>query len=136
MSVQVIFPQNRLPLMSNSMSDLSSQNDRAMHRHVVGGNVDVYDSLRDIYLGRLVNIHTQGLMLVGDVPLEEDRLYELDMHIPGDNNSIQVIRVGVDCLWTRAADQDDKHWTGFSIIDSTPHAAEVISRLIQSWEQF
>jgi hypothetical protein len=119
------------------MSDLSSQNyDRALDRHVVSGNVDVYDSMRDIYLGRLVNIHSQGLMLVGDVPLEEDRLYELDMHILDENNVKQVIRVGVDCLWTRAADENGKHWTGFNIIDSTPHAAEVIHHLIKSWEAF
>jgi hypothetical protein len=117
------------------MSDISSQNyDRAMHRHVAGSNVDVYDSLRDMYLGRLVNIHGQGLMVVGDVPLEEDRLYELDMHIWDKNNDRQVIRVGVDCLWTRAADENGKHWTGFNIIDSSPHATTVIQSLIQSWE--
>ena len=119
------------------MSDLSPQDyDRSMHRHVVSGDVDVYDSMRDIYLGRLVNIHTQGLMVVGDVPLEEDRLYELDMHILEENNAKQVIRIGVDCLWTRAADENGKHWTGFNIIDSTPQAADVIHELIQSWEKF
>ena len=118
------------------MSDLSPQNyDRVMHRHVVGGDVDVYDSMRDVYLGRLVNIHTQGLMVVGDVPLEEDRLYELDMHMLDENNLKQVIRIGVDCLWTRAADENGKHWTGFNIIDSNPRAAEVIQKLIQSWEK-
>ncbi|MFO1388907.1 PilZ domain-containing protein [Cellvibrio sp.] len=116
------------------MSDLSPQNcDRSLHRHLISGDVDVYDSLRDIYLGRLVNIHTQGLMLVGDVPLEEDRLYELDMHIPDEQNNKKVLRVGVDCLWTRAADQNGKHWTGFSIIDLTPHAMEEIHKLIQRW---
>ena len=119
------------------MNDLSPQDyDRSMHRHVVSGDVDVYDSMRDIYLGRLVNIHTQGLMVVGDVPLEEDRLYELDMHILDENNAKQVIRIGVDCLWTRAADENGKHWTGFNIIDSTPQAADVIHELIQSWEKF
>lgn len=119
------------------MSDLSSENyDRAMHRHILHGDIDVYDALRDVYLGRLVNIHTQGLMLVGDVPLEEDRLYELDVHLSGEGCNKQVVRIGVDCLWTRAADQNGKHWTGFSIIDSTPHAAEEIHKLIQLWGQF
>lgn len=116
------------------MSDLSPQNcDRGLHRHLISGDVDVYDSLRDIYLGRLVNIHTQGLMLVGDVALEEDRLYELDMHIPDEPNGKKVLRIGVDCLWTRAADQNGKHWTGFSIIDLTPQTTEEIYKLIQSW---
>lgn len=116
------------------MSELSvNNNDRGMHRHIISGAVDVYDSLRDIYLGRLVNIHTQGLMIVGDVPLEEDRLYELDMHIPHENSGEHIFRLGVDCLWTRSADQSGKHWTGFSIIDSTPHAMEEIHKLIASW---
>lgn len=116
------------------MSDLSvNNNDRGMHRHVISGAVDVYDSLRDVYLGRLVNIHTQGLMIVGDVPLEEDRLYELDMHIPTADSAEHILRLGVDCLWTRSADQNGKHWTGFSIIDSTPHAMDEIHKLIASW---
>jgi hypothetical protein len=72
-------------------------------------------------------------MLVGDVPLEEDRLYELDMHIPDEQNGKQVLRVGVDCLWTRAADQNGKHWTGFSIIDLTPQAMDEIHQLILRW---
>ena len=119
------------------MSDLSSQNyDRALHRHTLNGDIDVYDALRDVYLGRLVNIHTQGLMLVGDVSLDEDRLYELDLHLPSESDNKQVVRIGVDCLWARAADQNGKHWTGFSIIDSTPQAAEEIHKLIQSWGQF
>lgn len=116
------------------MSDLSPQNyDRAHHRYPISGDIDVYDGLRDIYIGRLVNIHTQGLMVVGDVPMEEDRLYELDLHLPDAASAKHVLRVGVDCLWTRDADQNGKHWTGFSIIDSTPHVIDEIHKLIQSW---
>lgn len=118
------------------MNDLSSQNyDRALPRHSIGGDIDVYDALRDIYLGRLVNIHSKGLMLVGDVLLEEDHLYGLDMHIPTADGNKQVVHIGVDCLWSRPADQNGKHWTGFSIIDSTPLVAEEINKLIQSWGQ-
>jgi len=118
------------------MSDLSAySNDRSLHRHVINGDVDVYDSLRDVYLGRLVNIHTQGLMIVGDIAVEEDRLYELDMHLPGPPDRA-VFRIGVDCLWTRAADQNGKRWTGFSIIDATPQAVEEIRKLIESWGEF
>ena len=54
------------------MSDLGSSNDRTLERHCIQGDVDVYDSLRDVYLGRLVNIHIEGLMIVGDLELEED----------------------------------------------------------------
>ena len=116
------------------MSDLSAHsNDRSLYRHPINGDIDVYDSLRDVYVGRLVNIHVQGLMLVGDIHLEEDRLYELDMHVPTADGQKQVLRVGVDCLWARAADQNGKHWTGFSIIDVTPQTIEEIRKIIETW---
>lgn len=105
-------------------------NDRSLERHVINCNVDVYDSLRDIYLGRLVNVHGKGLMIVGDIALEEDKLYEVDMHMPVDN---KVLCLSVDCLWTRPADQESKHWTGFNIIDASPSDVEEIRKLIALW---
>jgi hypothetical protein len=118
------------------MSDLSSyRQDRENHRHLIHADVDVYDRLRDIYLGRLVNIHSHGLMIVGDVALTEDRLYELDMHIPATNNQKQLIKLGVDCLWVREADQQGKYWAGLSLIDVTPESAEEIRKLILCWGQ-
>jgi hypothetical protein len=112
------------------MSDKSA-NDRALERHGISSDVDVYDSLRDVYLGRLVNIHIQGLMIIGDVPLEEDRLYKLDLHLPEFVNERNSIHVGVDCLWTRNADYNGKHWAGFTIIDISPQGAEDIRSLIE-----
>jgi hypothetical protein len=108
----------------------SNSHDRLLVRHLVDCDVDVYDSLRDLYIGRLVNIHQSGLMTVGDTLLQEDHLYKLDMHLPLDN---KVMRLGVDCLWTREADQYKKYWTGFGIIDVSPAASEEIRKLIDIW---
>jgi hypothetical protein len=114
----------------------SLQNDRSLERHFIMGDIDVYDGLRDLYIGRLVNIHAQGLMIVGELLLEEDNLYEIDIHLPEWNSAPgSVLRLGVDCLWTRSADQDDKHWMGFSIIDASPHVAEEIRHLVEHWAQ-
>lgn len=103
---------------------------RSLERHGVNDAVDVYDSLRDVYLGRLVNIHGKGLMLMGDQPMEEDKLYQLDLHLPQPINSHQTIHMGVDCLWTRAAGYNGKHWAGFTIIDISSSASEDIDALI------
>lgn len=108
----------------------SKEHDRELERHNINGDVDVYDSLRDLYVGRLVNIHTQGLMVMGDLALEEDRLYTLDLHLPEPVNGQLSIQLGVDCLWTREADLAGKHWLGFSIIDASPQAADAIRALV------
>lgn len=104
---------------------------RSLERHGVTDAVDVYDSLRDVYLGRLVNIHGKGLMLMGDQPLDEDKLYQLDLHLPRSINGHQTIHLGVDCLWTRSAGYNGKHWAGFAIIDLSPAAAKDIDELIE-----
>lgn len=113
------------------MVDLNCSNDRGLKRHGIVGNVDVYDSLRDIYLGRLVNIHQQGLMIMGDIALEEDKLYQLDLNLPEPINDRTSIHLGVDCLWTRNADYNGKHWAGFAIIDLSPQTAEDIHQLVE-----
>ncbi len=117
------------------VDDVPHNNDRALERHGIDGDVDVYDNLRDVYLGRLVNIHAQGLMIIGDLPLEEDKLYKLDLHLPRPVAGHTSIHLGVDCLWTRNADYNGKHWAGFSIIDISPQAAEAIRELVEQLGQ-
>lgn len=118
------------------MAEFAPQDyDRALERHGIDGDVDVYDSLRDLYLGRLVNIHNQGLMIIGDLPLEEDKLYKLDLHLPRPLGGHTSIHLGVDCLWTRNAEYNGKHWAGFSIIDLSPQAAEDIRQLVRQLGQ-
>lgn len=112
--------------MINDMS-----HDRALERHGIAAAVDVYDNLRDVYIGRLVNIHSEGLMVIGDIRLEEDKLYKLDLHLPEHVNGRNTIHLGVDCLWTRNADHNDKHWAGFTIIDISPQGADDIRALVE-----
>jgi hypothetical protein len=109
----------------------SREHDRELERVNISGDVDVYDSLRDLYLGRLVNIHVQGLMIVGDFALEEDHLYTIDLHLPNPVQGQSVIQLGVDCLWARDADLAGKYWTGFGIIDVSTSGMENIHALIE-----
>lgn len=108
---------------------------RQWPRYSIDDAVDVYDNLRDLYLGRLVNINVHGLMILGDQRLEEDKLYKLDLHLPRSLNGRNSIHLGVDCLWTRNADHNAKHWAGFNIIDVSPQAREDIEALIHQLGQ-
>lgn len=112
----------------------SREHDRELERHAVKGAVDVYDSRRNVYVGRLVNIHAQGLMVVGDIALEEDRIYTFDLRVPESVAGQMTIQIGVDCLWARDADLSGKHWMGFSIIDASPEANTAIAELVNHFD--
>ncbi len=106
---------------------------RHYERHEVEQVVDVYDSERDVYLGRLVNIHTHGLMIIGDMVCEEDHLYKLDLQLFLPVNGRSKIRIGVDCMWTRSAEDNTKVWSGFSIIDMAIEAEADIGVIMETF---
>jgi len=110
----------------------TGEHKRHVERHSVTQDVDVYDALRDVYVGRLVNVHAKGLMLIADQPLKEDTLYTFDIHLPLPIRNLNTIQIGVDCLWVRDADLAGKYWMGFSIIDSTPETLLIIDQLIKT----
>lgn len=113
----------------------SHEHDREFERHSIHGEVEVYDCLRDLYIGRLVNLHAQGLMIIGDAPLEEDRLYTLDLYLPETIGDHTIIQMGVDCLWVRDADIADKFWMGCAIVDISPQSKEAIRELIDRYSE-
>lgn len=104
---------------------------RSQPRFVVSGVIDVYDNTRDKYLGRVVNLHKNGLMVMGDQPFDEDCLYKLDLHLSEPVKGHNSIHIGVDCLWARNTEDNGKHWAGFTIIDASPPTLEIIEHLIE-----
>ncbi|WP_049722628.1 hypothetical protein [Gilvimarinus polysaccharolyticus] len=105
---------------------------RSAKRPSIGQCIDAYDNTRDAYLGRIVNLHNKGLMLIGDQPFEEDCLYRLDLQLSEPVNERNSIQLGVDCLWVKNAEDNGKHWAGFSIIDASPQALEDIETIAAS----
>ncbi|MBU2885352.1 PilZ domain-containing protein [Gilvimarinus agarilyticus] len=113
------------------MVSLIDHEGRKIERQGVSQSIDVYDNIHDVYLGRVVNIHSDGLMMMGDQPFQEDCLYRLDLHLSAPVNGRNSVQLGVDCLWVRNAEDNGKHWAGFSIIDASPQAMEDITSLAE-----
>lgn len=104
---------------------------RKLERHEMTASIDVWDAASDEYLGRLVNLHTDGLMLLTSSPLQEDKLYQLRLTLPQNLASSGELTLGADCLWVRAAGEDSSgHWAGCQIIDASTQARALLQSLI------
>lgn len=104
---------------------------RRLRRHSIDSMlVEVFDRDTQIYLGRLVNLHREGLMLMGDVTLNADKLYHLDLHLPKLINGSDHIQFTADCLWSKDSEDHSKHWAGCSILDISPQALMDIEALV------
>jgi len=109
---------------------VKDQNIRLLDRRVVHQIVDVIDTVSERNLGRLVNIHREGLMLLGDAPLKTDALYQVVLRLPEPMNGQSEVSVGVDCLWLRELEEGGQFWAGFQIIDISAQDLEFIDALV------
>lgn len=114
--------------MSDTENIIAEQ--RRLARHALSEPVNVYDRISRSFMGRLVNIHAEGLMIMGNHAFVDERIYQLDLHLPQAINGREVIAVGVDCLWSRSADAH-VHWAGCKFIDVSAEAKSDIEALIE-----
>lgn len=112
------------------MANLEQAEQRKLPRHALSGPVNIYDRVSQSFLGRLVNVHTEGLMIMGNHPFTADCIYQLDLQLPEPIDDCEMIFIGVDCLWSRSEDAHT-HWAGCKIIDASEDALGKIGRLIE-----
>ena len=109
---------------------MSNENQRKLRRVEVHQNIDVFNLISGLSVGRLVNIHREGLMIIGDSDMKADSLYQLSLRLPEPIEGQKEILLGVDCLWVRASEDQHQHWTGFHIIDISAQGLALIDSLV------
>lgn len=94
--------------------------------------IKVIDIVNGCAAGEVVNITIEGMMLSTDQALQPGSIYQFALTLPEPIGEHNVINLGADCLWSRAANQDNRHWAGFQIIDASETAEELITELINT----
>lgn len=116
------------------MPEVNMQNNkRHLERNYLSDPVNVYDRPSQSFLGRLVNIHSEGMLIMGNYPFEEGRVYQVDLQVPESINGKTLISLGIDCLWTQTEDGNVAYWAGCKIIDVSEDAMSDINDLIQKF---
>ncbi|MEG3191757.1 PilZ domain-containing protein [Lysobacter sp. D1-1-M9] len=89
---------------------------RRAPRRKVSDNVPVIDTMTDRTVGRLSNVSETGMLLIANVPLVEDALYQFRFNIGDPKDPGAAIEVGAHLLWQDAAHASEQTWTGFRFI--------------------
>ena len=105
-------------------------NRRHLRRYKLSANIAIIDSLRLKPIGKLVDIHQQGLLMLGQ-SLVIASSHQLSLILPNSVNGQTDIEIGVECLWCQVSvDNDTLFWVGFMIIDKSNNATAGIQSLI------
>lgn len=109
------------------------QQKRKHERTTLSRTVRVHDVVHQRQLGELVNITIEGMMIVGQHPLQPNAILQIALELPAPIGGESELEVGVTCLWCRPADGSALFWAGFQIIDASMASIKRIENLIREY---
>lgn len=92
----------------------------------------VFDNQTGEVIGNLVDVTTEGLMLVSDKEITGDKDYVLKMEYPArENRAKGEVILNAHKLWSKVDINSIFYDTGFRLINPSPQAIAVIRDLIE-----
>ncbi|TVZ40023.1 hypothetical protein P886_4440 [Alteromonadaceae bacterium 2753L.S.0a.02] len=108
---------------------------RKLARAEVQQVILVRDAMRDVEIGRIVNLHEEGFMVIGGNEVRENCLYQLKFELTDPVDGINLLDIGAECLWVRETAGEDRNWSGFHILDIAADDVAIISKLKKQIDQ-
>lgn len=103
---------------------------RKLERKELSQAIIVLDTINGGVFGELVNVTTEGLMVMTDREIETQAIFQLSLQLPEAIKGSDQIIVGADCLWCRRAENFYRYWAGFQIIDASEQALTQLEVLL------
>ncbi|WP_461518274.1 PilZ domain-containing protein [Porticoccus sp.] len=103
---------------------------RRLPRHQLDQQVELIDQVNGTSLGVLVNIHMEGLLMMGGLSMKPDHLYQVKLQSVSSSHPFDTVELTMDCMWTRAMGQQDRVWAGCQIIDLSFENRQRLAQLI------
>lgn len=104
---------------------------RKLERRTLSKTIVIKDQITGKVFGELINITTEGLMIISDHEIETGSIFQLVLHLSEPVEGETTIELGADCLWCRKVENFTRFWGGFQIIDASEKAISQIDILIE-----
>jgi hypothetical protein len=106
---------------------------RKLERRTLSKSISITNQLTGEAFGELINITTEGLMIISDEDIETGSIFQLVLNLAEPIDDEMSIELGADCLWCRKVENLTRFWSGFQIIDASEKAVQQIEALIDSF---
>lgn len=103
--------------MADYSSERAALEKRRKNRAEVDQNIAVINAVNGCALGQVVNISSDGFMIIGRGEIKESCLYQLNFVFAQPVGSVAELTLGAECLWLNETDAGEQFWAGFQVID-------------------
>lgn len=108
------------------------QNRKLKRRHLIY-YLRVFEKNADQPIGHLVDISTEGMMLISEDPIKTGTVFELRMVLPVEIDGSREIIFSAESRWCREDENPDFYNTGFQLINPSLEHMKITGLLIQKF---
>lgn len=112
--------------------ELESQRRGVKRRHLVF-YLRVFDQSNNSVLGHVVDISSEGLMLLSDASIKVDEKFSLRMRLPIDLSDKDELQFNAVCRWCKEDGNPEFYLSGLQIDGLTIEVEEYILHLIKDY---
>lgn len=114
------------------VDEQKSKERRRLERHSVSTSLEVFDLDTGDHLGRVVDLHAEGLMLLSERPLDLFRSFALQVNLPMTLNGMTEFLLDAESLWNRESISGQQYWTGLHFTNLPEESRQCIERMVAS----
>jgi len=93
----------------------------------------IFDNNTGSNIGHLVDITTQGIMMISEEPVPIGKDFSFRMQLPATITGREEIQFSARCLWCKKDFNPDFYVSGYQIQEITPQKVKTITALINSY---
>jgi len=113
------------------MSSLNdNDNRRSLPRKEAMQRISAVNLVDGESMGIVINLHTEGFMLLGRDTLPTDQVYKIEFRFDYPINGANNLQINARCLWLKKAEMPGQAWLGFSIVSISEEDSTLLHGLI------
>jgi hypothetical protein len=93
----------------------------------------VFNRYKDEFIGRVMNMSIDGIMMYSEEPMEINKLYYCRMALPEKINGLEQIFFDAESMWSKENKNVNMFETGYKIRHIPPQHLEVVKVLMKKW---
>ena len=106
------------------------ENKRKLKRRHLIYYLRVFNKKGNKLLGHLVDLTTEGIMLIGEEPVKSGAQLNLKMQLPREIEGKRQVSFNAECIWCRKDINPDFYDSGFKLVKIGPKDVKRIENLI------
>jgi len=105
---------------------------RALKRRHLYYYSRVFDEATQQMAGRLVDLTTEGIMIVSEKPVSANIKFKFKMLLPKSIEGHKTLNIEAESRWSKQAANPDLYDNGFQLLNVKPGDEKIIERLIKT----